>query len=231
MTHALTSASEPSGPGADPAPQPVVKLLAGVLAEVLTGMHPVQRDQIVGITARPAGDVIVVDLEWLSTAHEGEPKLEALLQVRIPSPPRGADAGPPAQVLEDQVGEVVYHGRRDANGVSTVVRETAAGVNLGPLRHIVRHSPTGMEWGFLGAGPADLARSVLLDALGREAGCPGCSPVGCGDHCDGFRAVPYQEFKAAVIGDLADEWRMNRAEVLAWLAERGITADQTGGRS
>lgn len=34
--------------------------------------------------------------------------------------------------------------------------------------HIVRHSPTGLEWGYNGSGPADLARSVLL-AFADEA--------------------------------------------------------------
>lgn len=27
---------------------------------------------------------------------------------------------------------------------------------------IVRHSPTGMEWGYAGSGPADLALNILL---------------------------------------------------------------------
>ncbi len=31
-----------------------------------------------------------------------------------------------------------------------------------PLPHAVRHSPSGLEWGYHGSGPADLARSVLL---------------------------------------------------------------------
>ena len=34
--------------------------------------------------------------------------------------------------------------------------------------HVVRHSPTGVEWGYDGSGPADLARSVLL-AITDEA--------------------------------------------------------------
>lgn len=34
------------------------------------------------------------------------------------------------------------------------------------LRHRVYHSPTGMNWGYGGSGPADLARSILADYLG-----------------------------------------------------------------
>ena len=41
-------------------------------------------------------------------------------------------------------------------------------VNNKPLKHRVYHSPTGFEWGFEGSGPADLARSILWDHLGKE---------------------------------------------------------------
>ena len=37
-----------------------------------------------------------------------------------------------------------------------------------PLVHRVRHSPTGMNWGYGGSGPADCARSIVWDLLERE---------------------------------------------------------------
>jgi len=37
-----------------------------------------------------------------------------------------------------------------------------------PLRHVVRHSPTGFEYGYGGSGPADLALSMLTAVLGKE---------------------------------------------------------------
>lgn len=37
---------------------------------------------------------------------------------------------------------------------------------VGPLVHRVRHSPTGMNWGYGGSGPADLALSILWDHTG-----------------------------------------------------------------
>jgi hypothetical protein len=43
-----------------------------------------------------------------------------------------------------------------------------------PLPHIVRHSPTGMTWGYGGSGPADLALSLLVHALGDAAKCRTC---------------------------------------------------------
>lgn len=37
-----------------------------------------------------------------------------------------------------------------------------------PLWHVVRHSPTGFNWGYAGSGPADCALSILTDCLGEE---------------------------------------------------------------
>ena len=36
------------------------------------------------------------------------------------------------------------------------------------LKHIVRHSPTGLEFGYGGSGPADTALSILTDLLGLK---------------------------------------------------------------
>ena len=36
------------------------------------------------------------------------------------------------------------------------------------LKHQVRHSPTGLEWGYGGIGPADTALSILTDLVGKE---------------------------------------------------------------
>ena len=50
--------------------------------------------------------------------------------------------------------DVVLYRRLDGTAVATVA-------------HAVRHSPDGIEWGYGGAGPADLARSVLLALTDR----------------------------------------------------------------
>jgi hypothetical protein len=47
-----------------------------------------------------------------------------------------------------------------------------------PLRHVVRHSPTGYEWNYAGSGPADLARSILVEVMGTDAICATCEGVG-----------------------------------------------------
>jgi len=64
---------------------------------------------------------------------------------------------------------VAYVGIRTQEGALVwVVRNRPKGTTVEPLRHIVRHSPTGFEWGYLGSGPADLALSILADFLHDE---------------------------------------------------------------
>lgn len=55
---------------------------------------------------------------------------------------------------------------------------------VGPLPHRAKHS-TGLSWGYCGSGPADLARSLLIDALGDAARC---------SLCDGTSTVVYDVF-------------------------------------
>jgi hypothetical protein len=49
-------------------------------------------------------------------------------------------------------------------------------------RRGAKHSPTGFEWGYSGSGPAELARAIMSDFLGREA-----------------NPAEYQRFKAEII--------------------------------
>lgn len=100
-------------------------------------------------------------------------------------------------------------------------------VNGRHLHHVVRHSPTGMEWGYGGSGPADLARSILLDYLSR-----------CGSGLR-VRAMPgarlgkrgrerlvdqlYQAFKWDFVARFPYEsWRLTGPEIAAWLMQTGL---------
>jgi hypothetical protein len=74
--------------------------------------------------------------------------------------------------------EVWYHGRGNGAGPRPVVVEDDHGAMLGVLNHVVKHSPTGMGWGYAGSGPADTARSLLIAALGDEARCATCGGTG-----------------------------------------------------
>jgi hypothetical protein len=105
---------------------------------------------------------------------------------------------------------------------------------ISALQHVVRHSPTGFECGYGGSGPADLARSLLIDALGEEALCALCGgtradPDGQGRCMEcwgqGFSSLVesnYQALKRDIISTLPQdrEWRLSAPELLDWLGQR-----------
>jgi len=70
------------------------------------------------------------------------------------------------------------------------------------LRHHVYHSPTGMNWGYGGSGPADLARSILWDVLGEEP-----------------EMVVYQNFKHQFVAGWGATWEWTEKLVLEWLED------------
>ena len=43
----------------------------------------------------------------------------------------------------------------------------SSGANY-PLKHVVKHSPDGFEFGYGRSGPADLALSIMSDYVGQE---------------------------------------------------------------
>ncbi len=67
----------------------------------------------------------------------------------------------------------LYRGYRDKDGTAIVevIEDIKNGTNVHDvdrlkvklLTHVVRHSPTGLEFGYGGSGPSDLARCILLD--------------------------------------------------------------------
>lgn len=68
-----------------------------------------------------------------------------------------------------------------------------------PLKHRSHHSPTGFEWGYLGSGPADLARSILWDYFKEEP--PGNI---------------YMKFANQVVSKWEDIWEIKEIAVFAW---------------
>jgi len=59
-----------------------------------------------------------------------------------------------------------YHGFRDRNQTAHVyVRSGRARRPLRMRLDLDNHSPTGLEWGYPGSGPAQLALALLADAL------------------------------------------------------------------
>jgi hypothetical protein len=59
-----------------------------------------------------------------------------------------------------------YHGWRDKDGTAHV---EADGAPLDLRLDLDNHSPTGIEWGYGGSGPAQLALALLADALDDDA--------------------------------------------------------------
>ncbi|WP_139234514.1 DUF6166 domain-containing protein [Alicyclobacillus macrosporangiidus] len=94
-----------------------------------------------------------------------------------------------------------YVGMRTKQGL--IINEVIGGRQV-PLKHQVLHSPTGMEWGYGGSGPADLAYSILCTVTDPET------------------AERYhKEFKwDFVAGFDRDRWELDRHQVESWLAER-----------
>jgi len=92
-----------------------------------------------------------------------------------------------------------------------------------PLTHHVHHSPDGLEWGYGGSGPADLAMAILADA----------AP----DLFDDAEEPPipvqmYQQFKHDVVSRLPRSgWLIDQAGVLAWVdaANAGVSDPRTRG--
>lgn len=95
----------------------------------------------------------------------------------------------------------IYEGKRlRTRGIPHNVVVT---VNGKPLRHRIRHSPTGFEFGYGGSGPADLALSILWDFLGEEPS----------------RSL-YIDFKDQFVAEWKDKWEITSAEIQRWIQLR-----------
>ena len=102
------------------------------------------------------------------------------------------------------------------------------GVTIQPLGHVIRHSPTGFEWGYAGSGPADLALSIMCDHLGL-CGRGRFSEVlvdGEGREVEG--EPPYQRFKFARVARLPrlGTWQIAGDAVAQFLDDEGYELDE-----
>lgn len=80
------------------------------------------------------------------------------------------------------------------------------------LRHLYRHSIDGFQWGYGGSGPADLARSMLIDLLGNFA-------KSIVDHI-------YQDFKRDFIEIASDDLEIKEENIRAWLKTKKISSQR-----
>jgi hypothetical protein len=65
-----------------------------------------------------------------------------------------------------------FRGRRFGDLRDTQVQVDWSDGTTTDLHHVVRHSPDGLEWGYMGSGPHDLALSLLAACAGREDAFP-----------------------------------------------------------
>ena len=97
------------------------------------------------------------------------------------------------------IGEGVY------DGGDIVLTRTENGIRTNVPRRLVRHSPSGFEWGYLGSGPADLSLNILLLFTSEEA-------------ADAL----YQTFKSEFVANVPREGGViKKEEIIAWLREHG----------
>jgi hypothetical protein len=93
----------------------------------------------------------------------------------------------------------IYVGGRGLAGAEV----TVDGRPLDPRFDLKRLSPTGFEWTYEGAGPAQLALALLADHLGDDP-----------------RALAlYEPFMRAVVAELDNSWELTSAEIDAALAD------------
>jgi len=94
-----------------------------------------------------------------------------------------------------------YAGGRSLDGAVV----TVDGRPLDPRYDLKRLSPTGFEWTYEGAGPAQLALALLADHLG-----------------DDHKALAlYEPFMRRVVAELDNSWELSSAEIDAALAGLG----------
>lgn len=72
------------------------------------------------------------------------------------------------------------------------------------LKHVPHHSES-MRWGYAGSGAADLARSILADAIGESIF----------NHPE-----VYQPFKHQYVTRFGDVWFLSKAAVLTWMKQQ-----------
>jgi len=105
--------------------------------------------------------------------------------------------------------KLLYYGEKEKVGpCSVMIKEERINGKLmnHTLKHIVRHSPDGFQWGYGGSGPADLALSILTD------------------YCERFRikdtGIPnkfYQRFKDNFISNAKEELNITSMQIKIWL--------------
>lgn len=96
------------------------------------------------------------------------------------------------------VSNKIYRAQRGSHRMAHVSVEVKPTPGTQPLEHYMRHSPRRI---YGGSGPADLARSLLIDATGEDPA-----------------PAMYHAFKFDVISKIrGDSWEITSTEILNWV--------------
>lgn len=101
-----------------------------------------------------------------------------------------------------------YCGQNSGPGPQKVIVYRADG-KVYDLHHLCKHSPDGFQWGYGGSGPADLARSMLYDCLGRES-----------EELKRIIELLYQDFKWDFIAKAGPNLEIVEEDIRAWIDNR-----------
>ena len=110
-----------------------------------------------------------------------------------------------------------YVGRQTTLGTAVEVWSTPVGdlrsmscEMLPPRLDLWNHSPAGLEWGYLGSGPAHLALAILADCTGDDI----------------YAKAMHQRFKMDCIGSLPREgWIHPEENIQAWVKAHTLAAE------
>jgi hypothetical protein len=185
--------------------------LPALIAQARSGVKAPRRERAPTESAN-AFDLSDLDLSLLDSVPAGEEKigLEAAACVR-----RGGKAYCARRALDGECRIVVVSSNWHNKMISS------------PLHHVVKHSPSGFEFGYAGSGPADTSLSILADYFGER---PTKDDVYYGR---GKAVHPplYQQFKRDFIAPAPEEgFTITSDQIKAWLAENAYPlADETQG--
>jgi hypothetical protein len=103
--------------------------------------------------------------------------------------------------------DATYRGTRDADSAVAMRYETGKEpVALGWRLDLRKHSPSGLNWGYAGSGPAQCALAILADYF---------------EDNDQLALALYQDFKFRFVAGFGDTWTLEGREILDWVSGSG----------
>jgi Family of unknown function (DUF6166) len=112
-----------------------------------------------------------------------------------------------------------YHGLRTDSGCIVSVKDDDNDYLLPWRCDLFNHSPTGLEWGYGGSGPAQLALAILADTL-RDKMAEHSNTAMARRAADRVAVQLHQDFKWAYIAKLKrnEQWTITQQQVLDFIA-------------